>query len=72
MAAERLSPVYTAHGDARPSRGGPASLDELIGETQRLLADFRALGPAELRTLAKETRILTNYAEAWARRNGAD
>lgn len=52
------------------SRTDPPGLDERIAIAMRLLPRFRALGPAELRTLAVHLRVLSNVAEGWAQRAG--
>jgi len=50
----------------------PLSLDERFAITLRLLPQLRSLPPTDLRALAVHLRILSNVAEAWARRNAAD
>jgi hypothetical protein len=65
----QLSSVPTTYQQEQPPPGTPASLDELIAEIRRMLPQIRSLHPSELRTLARQLRVLSNYAEGWAERS---
>jgi hypothetical protein len=66
---DQLFSVPTTHQQERAPPGTPASLDELIAEIRRLLPQIRSLNPSDLQMLARQLRILSNYAEGWAGRS---
>jgi hypothetical protein len=68
----RLFPDDTAAADAPAAAHKSPSLDDVIAETQGLLAAFRRLSPDEMYTATRNLRILSNVCEAWAQRKPAE